>query len=151
MTTKTDAIGAGSMGTETATSYGDWGRLILRLALGGLILLHGIAKLKGGPGFIVGLVAKAGLPGFIGYGVYIGEVVAPLLVIIGLWTRAAALVIAINMVVAILLVHTAEFFTLSKTGGWSLELQGMYLLTALAVALLGAGRLSIGGIHGRWN
>ena len=82
---------------------------------------------------------------------YVGEVIAPLLVIVGLWTRAAALVIAVNMIVAVLLVHTGEFFTMSKTGGWALELQGLYFLGALAVALLGAGRLSLGGVHGRWN
>lgn len=129
----------------------DWGKLVLRVTLGVLILLHGIAKITGGPAFITGLVEKVGLPTVFGYGVYVGEVIAPILIIIGLWTRPAALVIAINMVVAILLVHTAEFFTLSKTGGWALELQGMFLFGAIAVALLGAGRMSVGGERGRWN
>jgi putative oxidoreductase len=40
---------------------------------------------------------------------------------------------------------------MSKTGGWALELQGLYLVSALAVALLGAGRYSVGGSGGRWN
>ena len=40
---------------------------------------------------------------------------------------------------------------MSKTGGWALELQGMFFFAALAVALLGAGRLSMGGINGRLN
>jgi putative oxidoreductase len=40
---------------------------------------------------------------------------------------------------------------MGKTGGWALELQGFYFFTALAVALLGAGRYSMGGISGRWN
>ena len=69
----------------------------------------------------------------------------------GLFTRPAALVVAINMVVALLLAHTSQFFTLGQTGGWALELQGMYLAAALAVALLGAGRYSLGGVRGRFN
>ena len=114
-------------------------------------LLHGISKLGGGVGFIGGMLQKAGLPAILAYGVYIGEIVAPLLILAGLFTRAAALVVAINMVVALLLVHTAEFFTLAKTGGWALELQGMYLGGAIALVFLGAGRYSLGGPHGRWN
>ena len=129
----------------------DAGRLLLRVVLGLLILLHGIAKLKGGPDYIVGTVVKAGLPAVFGYFVYVGEVLAPLLLIAGLWTRAAAAIVAINMVVAVLLVHMNQLFTLSKTGGWALELQGMFFFTAVAVALLGAGRYSVGGANGRWN
>jgi len=130
---------------------GDAGKLVLRLSLGILILLHGIAKITGGVGPILGMVAKAGLPEAFGYLVYIGEVVAPILLIAGVWTRAAAIVIAINMVVAVALVHSQQILSLSKNGGWELELQGMFLFTAVAIALLGAGRLSVGGIGGRWN
>jgi putative oxidoreductase len=81
----------------------------------------------------------------------VGEVIAPLLILVGLFTWAAALVIVINMIVALLLVHTSQFFTPNNTGGWALELQGLYLGTALAVALLGAGRHSIGRTAGRFN
>jgi putative oxidoreductase len=78
-------------------------------------------------------------------------VVAPLLLILGLFTRAAALVVVINMLVAVGSVHLGQLGQLNKQGGWELELQGMYLFGALAVALLGAGRYSVGGLHGRWN
>ncbi len=139
-----------------ATNYqsngsSDLGKLILRLALGVLVLMHGIAKVTGGVGSIVGMVEKAGLPGAFGYLVYVGEVVAPILLILGLWTRLAALVIAGNMVVAVALVHMSDLFVINKQGGWELELQGMFLFTALALALLGAGRFSIGGARGRFN
>ena len=60
----------------------DIGKLILRLVLGGTILLHGIAKLTGGIEFISGSVTSAGLPAFVAYGVYVGEVV-------GQWHRLA--------------------------------------------------------------
>ncbi|RZT42058.1 DoxX family protein [Cupriavidus agavae] len=129
----------------------DVGKAILRIALGVLILLHGIAKLMSGPGFVEQVVTQAGLPAFVAYGVYIGEVLAPVLLIIGLWTRAAALIVAINMLFALGLVHAKQFGEMANTGGWALELQGMYLAAALAVAFLGAGRLSVGGIDGKWN
>ena len=134
-----------------ATAGSDLGKLLLRLIVGLLLLLHGIAKIKGGPGDILTLVAQAGLPASFGYLVYLGEVVAPLLLIIGVWTRLAAIVVAINLIVAILLVHAGEFFELNEVGGWALELQGMYLVVALAIALLGAGRYSVVGARGRWN
>jgi putative oxidoreductase len=136
---------------RSASGASDVAKLLLRLMLGMLILLHGISKIRGGPGFILDIVDKAGLPEPFGYLVYVGEVLAPVLVIIGLWTRLAALVIAINMIVAVALVHMGQLFTLNETGGWALELQGLFLVVAIAVALLGAGRYSVGGNFGRWN
>lgn len=129
----------------------DLGKLVLRLNLGILTLLHGVAKVTAGPAFVLGLVAKAGLPPALGYLVYVGEVLAPLLVIAGLWTRPAALVVAINMVVAVWLVHMGQLGELTRSGGWALELQAFYLFTAVAIALLGAGRISLGGASGRLN
>ncbi|WP_120995004.1 DoxX family protein [Stutzerimonas urumqiensis] len=129
----------------------DIGKLVLRLAVGVLILLHGLHKLQSGVDGIAGMLAGQGLPAVLAYGVYLGEVVAPALVILGLFTRPAALVIAGNMVFAIALAHASQLFELTKMGGWALELQGMFLFGAIAVALLGAGRLSVGGTSGRWN
>lgn len=138
--------------TPTTNFHGDdAGKLVLRAALALTLLFHGVAKLTGGIGFIGGMLAKAGLPEAFGYLVYVGEVVAPLMILAGILTRPAALVVAINMLVAVLLVHTGEFMTLNATGGWALELQGMFFFAALAVALLGAGRYSIAGAAGRLN
>ena len=137
--------------TQLNTNTNDAGKLVLRVALAAMLLFHGVAKLSGGIGFVADMLAKAGLPAVFGYGVYIGEVIAPLLILFGLFTRPAALVVAINMIVAVLLAHTSQFFTLNETGGWALELQGMFFFAAVAVALLGAGRYSIGGANGRWN
>lgn len=137
--------------TNSSKGMDDTGKLVLRAVLAILILFHGVSKIIGGVGFITGLVEKVGLLPTLGYLVYVGEVIAPLLMLFGVWTRLAALVVAINMIVAITLVHVPELFTLGKTGGWALELQGMFLAAAIAVALLGAGRYSIGGTAGRWN
>ncbi len=69
----------------------DLGKLIVRLTLGGLLLFHGIAKLLNGIGFIEGQLASHGLPTILAYGVYIGgEVIAPLMVILGYQTRIGA-------------------------------------------------------------
>ncbi|CAP42822.1 DoxX family protein [Bordetella petrii] len=129
----------------------DTGKLILRLSLGILVLMHGLAKLSGGVGGIAGMLSGHGLPGFLAYGAYVGEVVGPLLVILGLYSRLGALFIVINMIVAILLAHMGQLSSLTQQGGWALELQGMYLFGALAVAFMGAGRFSLGGSGGRWN
>ena len=133
-----------------AATREDLGKLLLRLTIGVLLLFHGCAKIAGGVGPVVGLLGQHQLPAVLAYGVYVGEVLAPLLLIAGLWTRAAALLAATNMVVAIALAHSSQFFTLGKEGGWALELQGLYLLGALSVALLGAGRFSVARV-GRWN
>ena len=133
------------------TAANDFGKLVLRVALAMLILFHGVSKIVGGPGWVLGVVTKAGLPAFVAYGVYVGEVLAPLLILIGLWTRPAAFVVVVNMVFALALVHTGDFMRINPTGGWELELQGMYFATALALVFLGAGRYSTGGAGGRFN
>jgi len=129
----------------------DTALLILRLVLGILILLHGVSKLPQPPAFIVDMLAQHSLPAALAYGAYIGEIVAPILLIIGMWTRLAAIVIVINMIFAVLLAHTGQLFSIGKTGGYALELQAMYLFTAIALAFTGAGRLSVGGRYGPLN
>jgi putative oxidoreductase len=121
----------------------DFGKLVLRLALGILVLLHGISKVKGGVGFITPLVTGIGLPPWVSYGVYIGEIVAPIMVILGLFTRVGAFVIFVNMVFAVVLVHRPELLTLTKQGGWALELQAMFMFTALALTFLSPGRYAM--------
>ena len=121
----------------------DIGKLILRLTLGVLILLHGIAKLSGGVGGIAGMLQGIGLPAFLAYGVYIGEVLAPILVLIGCYARVGAGLIVANMLFAILLAHPQDILKLTPNGGWALELQGFFLFTALALVFTGPGRFAI--------
>jgi putative oxidoreductase len=121
----------------------DLGKLILRLTLGGLLLFHGIAKLFNGVGFIEAELASHGLPAVLAYGVFIGELVAPLMVILGYQTRIGALLIVFNMLVAIALVHAHQLMSLGSNGGLALELQGFFLFTALSVIFLGPGRYKL--------
>lgn len=129
----------------------DAGKLVLRLAVGVLMLLHGIHKLLHGVDGISGMLGGMGLPTFLAYGVYLGEVVGPLLVILGVYTRLGGLLMLGNMVAALALAHQAELFDIGPMGGWAIELQGLFLFGALAIMLLGAGRYSVGGINGRYN
>ncbi|MFS8137077.1 MAG: DoxX family protein [Thermomonas sp.] len=124
-------------------AHTDIAKLLLRLALGLLILLHGVAKLKGGLTGIVAMVEAHGLPGILGYGVLVGEVLAPLMVLSGAYARIGGLLIVINMLVAIALVHIGQLGQLNEQGGWSLELQAMFLTMAAAVALLGPGKYAV--------
>jgi putative oxidoreductase len=121
----------------------DIGKLILRLTLGILMLLHGIAKMRYGVSGIEGMVVSHGLPGFLAYGVFVGEVFAPLLVIFGFYARLGGLIMTFNMVVAIALAHSSQLLSIGKSGGWELELQGFFLLTAVVVALIGPGKFGI--------
>jgi putative oxidoreductase len=123
----------------------DLGKLILRIVLGVLVLLHGIAKLKGGVGPIEGMVTAHGLPAYVAYGALVGEVLGPLLLLVGFYARIGAALIAINMLFAFALVHMGQIGQFTDQGGWALELQAMYLGTALALVLLGPGRYSANG------
>lgn len=121
----------------------DLGKLLVRLAVGGLLLFHGIAKLFHGIDFIEGLLASHNLPTMLAYGVYIGEILAPLMVIVGYQTRIGAVLIVINMIIAIVLAHTHELLALSRNGGLALELQLFFLINALAVIFLGPGKYKL--------
>lgn len=131
--------------------FDDIGKLVLRLSVGILLLMHGLFKAMNGISGISAMVQANGWPAWIGYGVFVGELLAPALLILGLFTRVSAVVIVLNMLVAIYLAHSHQLFHLAKSGGWLLELQGLYLFGALAIAFLGAGRFSIGGTRGRLN
>ena len=123
----------------------DTGKLVLRLSVGGLMLFHGVAKIMhpGSLEFIGGMLAGFGLPAILAYGVYIGEVVAPLMVVVGYKARIGGLIMAVNMLFALVLAHTGDFFSLSEHGGWLVEIQMFYLLSAVAVVFLGSGRQTI--------
>lgn len=121
----------------------DLGILIIRLSIGVLMLLHGIFKLQNGAGGIENMVIAAGLPSFIAYGVYVGEVIAPIFIILGIGTRLAATIFAGNCLVAAFLAHAADITSLTATGGWAVELLGLYFFGALALVFTGGGKYAI--------
>ncbi|WP_010254466.1 DoxX family protein [Myroides injenensis] len=122
------------------TKNNDIGLLVLRIALSILMLLHGVAKLQHGLGYIQGLLTSYGLPTFISYGVYVGEIIAPLTILLGYRTRLASAIYAFTCVVAILLAHNEKIFQLGNRGEWAVELLGLYLAGAITLFFTGAGK-----------
>ena len=140
------------MAKSSSSARDDLGRLLLRLGLGSIVLFHGVFKLTHGVDWIREPLAGIGLPGFLAYGTYVAELFAPILVLIGLWTRAAALVIALDMLMAFVLVLRAKLFTINQMGGgWAVELEALILITALTVACLGAGRYAVPRATSAWD
>jgi len=127
----------------------DFGRLVLRLGLGAILLFHGIFKLTHGVEWIKGPLGTLGLPGFLAYGTYVAEVIAPVLVIVGWRARFAAMAIVFDMLMAMVLVLRPRLLTVTGGGGWGVEVEALILLAALSVALLGSGRYAIG--RGAWD
>ncbi|RZF57976.1 DoxX family protein [Sphingobacterium corticibacterium] len=126
------------------------GLLIVRLSIAGLMLLHGVSKLISGLDILPEMLKDVGLPSFLAYGVYVGEVIAPLLMIIGFRTRLASMIFVINCLFAIFLVHSSEIFSLDGNGGWAIELLGLYLFGALALVFTGAGNYAV-STNNRWD
>lgn len=127
------------------------GKFILRLSVAGLMLPHGIHKLMHGIGGVKYLLGQAGMPQFLAYGVYVGEIVAPVLMILGLYSRVSALLVAFTMFVATAAAHAHEIFKFTEYGGFVIELNALFMFAALAVALIGPGKFRLGNQRGFWK
>lgn len=121
----------------------DMAKLVLRFAVGFLMLFHGVAKVTHGVGFLEGMFSSMGLPAFFAYGVYIGEIVAPIMLIVGYKVRIASILIIGTMLVAIAMAHSGDIFALTKHGAWAIEILVFYILAATAILFQGAGKYSI--------
>jgi putative oxidoreductase len=126
-------------------------RLIIRVSCGGMLFLHGSHSLLHGIGHIKNMLRNSGMPEFIAYGNLVGEVVAPIFMIIGYKSRIAALVVAFNMLMSIAIGHRDIAFARNDFGGWMIELNVFYMMTALAVFLTGSGKYSLSGGVGKWD
>ncbi|MEN9337143.1 MAG: hypothetical protein RLZZ500_2130 [Bacteroidota bacterium] len=120
------------------------GLMILRLFVGGLMLFHGIAKVEHGIDFI----KEAAGP--LAYGVYFGELLAPLAIVLGYRTRLAALVFAINCIAAIVIAHSTEVLRLNEYGGYALELLMLYIVGAITLFFTGGGVFAV-SVNSKWD
>lgn len=119
-------------------NFNDLALLLLRLGFGGLMLTHGIPKLNR-------LSDPSGFPDPLGLGptvslilVLIGEVLAPILLIIGFKTKYAAIPSAITMAVAAFIVHAKDDIATK-------EKALLYLFAFIILFLAGAGKFSVDG------
>ena len=131
----------------------DLASLLLRLSVGGLMFAHGYHKISAGfeEGVkgIKGMLAGSDMPEWLAYGVYVGELVAPVLLVLGLFVPLAGLAVAGTMAFAVYLAHSNELWSFTAYGGHALELQALFLVGGLACALLGAGRFAVPSPFGK--
>ena len=120
----------------------DIAKLILRLSVGVLMMFHGVHKVIHGIGAVKSMTTNAGLPEFFAYGVYVGELIAPIFIILGLYARVAAAVLGFNMLVAIGLAYGFSF-SLTKYGGLAMELPLLFFIMSVLIILLGSGKYAV--------
>lgn len=121
----------------------DIGKLILRLSLGIMMLFHGFSKIIHGIDGVIYLTKNAGLPEFFAYGVFIGELVFPVLIILGLYSRIASIGMAFTMLMAIFLAYGSTLFELGKHGAPTFELPFLYLAISVVIFLQGPGKYAV--------
>ena len=116
---------------------------LLRVVVGFLFVVHGTQKLFGfpapAPGGLFDLTTMLGAAGLI-------EVIGGALIIAGLFTRAAAFVLAGEMAVAYFQMHAPKGFWPILNGG---ELAVLYCFTFLFMVAAGGGRWSLDALIGR--
>jgi putative oxidoreductase len=147
-------LGATSARSATGVMARDWGLLFLRLVLGIIFVAHGSQKVFGafhGPGLAgtVAFMGHMGIPAPLAYLASFTELLGGLAVIIGLLSRLAALGLAIDMLVAIFLVHLPNgFFGQPNKPGFEFPL-AMFGM-ALALLFTGPGRIAVADLEPRW-
>lgn len=119
-------------------AHSQYGALVMRLSLGTVLLAHGLLKV-----FVftipgtVGFFESLGLPAIVAYLTIFGEVVGGAAIILGLYTRLAAL-LSIPLLLGATWVHIGNGWVFSNEGGgW--EFPAYLVATAFAVVMLGSG------------
>ena len=120
------------------------GLLILRLALGAIMIAHGWQKIAGHMHGIMGMLPHLGIPAWMGYLVVAAEFGGGILVVAGFLTRFAAATIFIDMMVAILKVHLKNGLT--APGGFEFPMACAAI--AFALIFFGAGPMSFDWLRG---
>ncbi len=123
-----------------------WGALLLRLVLGCAMVYHGYSKVVPATGLhgspiaamehFSRFVASLGLPPWLGYVSALTEFVGGALLVVGLLTRLAALLVAINMTVALVTVNLHKGYGASE---YTLALMAM----AVMLLFYGAGAVAL--------
>lgn len=129
-------------------NHPDLAKLLLRLSMG-MLLFHGFHKVMSGVGGIGAMLVAHGVPEFVSYGVYFGEIVAPILIILGILCRPCAIIIFGTMVVAWLLVDVDSTFAVDQYGAWAIESLMFYVMMSLVILFNGSGRYSV--VSEKWR
>ncbi|MFC2527667.1 MAG: DoxX family protein [Campylobacter sp.] len=116
----------------------NFGLLFVRLGLGVCLLMHGIFKLTHGIDGVKSMLVARGIPDLVAYGAYVGEVLAPAMIIIGVFCRIGALLVIANVLMIIYVLHT-PLGALTGVGGFELEIVYLYLSAAFCLVICGGG------------
>lgn len=110
----------------------------LAISLAVLLLFHGVDKIVNGIDSIEIMLERFDMPyaKYLAYGVYLGEVVAPLFLIFNHYIRIALAFIMVNMLFTIVLAHRDALLTLNNHGAWSIELPMLYLVISITLFAL---------------
>jgi putative oxidoreductase len=128
-----------------------WGTLLLRLNIGAVYVMHGyLALMILGPEAVAGYIGRMGYPAALAQALawYLvaAHLVGGILLILGLWTRWAALANVPPMASAVFLLHLKQGFFMtpvSPTAVGGFEFSLTVLVATLALVFLGSGALSV--------
>nr|WP_314477789.1 DoxX family protein [uncultured Campylobacter sp.] len=120
------------------------GILFARLGLGICLFMHGLAKILHGIGGVKSILTKAGLPEIIAYGSYAGEIFAPLMIILGIFSRIAALLVIGTSLTIMYAYHgLGNLLELTNAGGFKAEILYLYIALSLCIIFSGSGKYAI--------
>jgi len=124
---------------QSSRSLQPLGLLCLRVALGMIFLTHGYPKLTRSPEALQQMFIQHGLPAKLVYVAGVLETFAGVLLMVGLFARPAALLLAIEMGIAIVKVHSVHGIMALNEYEFPLVLGA----ACLALATIGAGAISL--------
>ena len=125
------------------TRTAPYAALLLRLSLGALLLAHaGLKYFVFTPAGTEKFFASLGLPGWVGLLVMVAEILCGLALILGLYIRVAAVLMAGDLLGAIFLVHIHNGFFFTNTGG-GYEYPLFWAIALIVQALLGEGAFAV--------
>lgn len=124
-------------------NYPNFGLLILRIFLGICVLYHGLFKLKFGIEPVTSLLVNAKIPSFLSYFVYLGEILAPIMIIFGIYTRFASIMLIATSGMILYVAYMDKLLAVTNFGGLMPEIVYLYLGASLCLLFCGGGKFSI--------
>ena len=123
-------------------SYTNFGLLVVRLTLGVCLFMHGVAKIMNGVSDVKSMLVAKNIPEFVAYGVYLGEIVAPVMIILGLFCRIGALLV-LGLSGIILYVAYPDLTAMNSHGGFAAEILYLYIGISLCILACGSGKFAV--------
>ena len=122
----------------------DLGLLFLRLGLGICLFMHGFGKILYGVGGVKSILVDTGLPSFLAYFAYLSEVLAPIMIAVGFYSRLGALLVfGSSLVILYSYFGLSNLLELTNVNGFKAELIYLYITISLCIISSGSGKYAI--------